>query len=94
MTRCPPQHYDYESLDNLLKIEILHYSFATVRNPLSRIIFDYRWALTTSTMEGESIKFGNWIDRMFQFYEKDQYTLANHTKPQHLFIGPKMKGHI
>ena len=45
-------------------------------------------------MEGESIKFGNWIDRMFQFYEKDQYTLANHTKPQHLFIGPKMKGHI
>lgn len=91
LMRCPPQHYDYRILDNLFLIEKADYSFVIVRNPFDRIKSDYKWAMTKSTMAGLNISFGDWVENVFANYEGDQYILGNHIKPQHLFLGPKIR---
>ena len=88
---CPPQHYDYNLLNRLIDLDTVDFSFAIVRHPLARIISDYKWAMTQSTMADEKMSFGDWLDECFRSFEKDEYFLANHIKPQSKFIGPKIK---
>lgn len=88
--RCPPQHYDYEIVERLFEIAELP-SFAVVRHPFERLASDYRWAMTKSPMAGTGMSFDGWVAEMFARYARDPYTLANHIRPQHHFVGPKIR---
>lgn len=91
MMRCPPQHYHYAILNELFLLERATISFCIVRHPISRIESDYIWAMTKSTMRDDWMSFDDWISHAFEAYTKNSYFLANHIRPQHEFIGPKIK---
>jgi len=86
--RCPPQHYHYDILDKLLILKNIQYSFIVVRHPLNRLLSDYKWAMTKSTMSDSHIQFDEWVDHVFKNYNLDRNYLANHIRPQYFFNGP------
>ena len=88
---CPPQHYDYDILTRLFNLDLFHYSFAIVRHPIKRMISDYKWAMTKSTLPDKNMRFSDWFELSISLYNKNQYFLANHIKPQAFFVGPKIK---
>jgi len=87
---CPPQHYDYDLISKFVRFERLGYSFAIVRHPISRIISDYKWATTKTMMKASNFSFDEWVQRCFNEFDRNEYFLANHIKPQHKFVGPKI----
>lgn len=91
LMRCPPQHYHYAILDELFHLEKATVSFCIVRNPIARIESDYVWAMTKSTMRDRWMSFDDWISYVFEVYTRNPYFLANHIRPQHEFVGPKIK---
>lgn len=91
MMRCPPQHYHYAVLNELFLLERATISFCIVRNPFVRIESDFIWAMSKSTVRRRWMAFDDWISNVFGEYTRNPYVLANHIRPQHEFIGPKIK---
>ena len=89
--RIPLAHLDYEMSDKLFNLDVF-YSFAIVRNPIQRLISEYRWAIQKSTLPDEVKKysFSEFIDFAFEEYSKDENFLAGHFKPQRRFVGSKV----
>ena len=89
--KIPPAHYDYEICERLFRLEAI-YSFAIVRNPLHRMISEYRWAVSNSTLP-DSIKkytFSEFVDFALGKYQQDENFLAGHLKPQRMFVGKNL----
>ena len=42
-------------------------------------------------MRDRWMSFDDWISYVFEAYKRNPYFLANHIRPQHEFIGPKIK---
>ena len=91
LMRCPPQHYHYEILNELFLLDNATISFCVVRNPVTRLMSDYVWAMTKSTMRDRPMSFDDWVSKMFASHARNPYVLANHIRPQYEFIGPKIK---
>jgi hypothetical protein len=95
--RVTATHYDYEILDKLFHIEKFSTSFAIVRHPVKRFISDYKWAMSKTDYAANNPQLpsepniNDWVDFVFNQYEKNPYFMANHVKPQHLFVGPKIQ---
>lgn len=89
--RIPPTHFDYEMCDRLFRMERL-YSFAIVRNPIDRMISEYRWAVQKSNLPDDVRKFSfsEFLGFAFDRYQKDENFLAGHLKPQRRFVGSKL----
>lgn len=88
---CPPQHYHYDILNQLFYISSTDYSFAVVRDPLKRIISDYYWSISKSTLKIKFLDINEWVLFVFNEYSKNNFFLANHIRPQHEFVGPEIK---
>ena len=88
LLRCPPQHYHYALLNELVVLDKAAVGFCVVRNPIARIESDYVWAMTNSPMRNRPLSFDDWVTDVFTRYERNPYVLANHIRPQHEFVGP------
>jgi hypothetical protein len=91
MLRCHPHHYHYAILNELFLLEKATISFCIVRHPIARIESDYIWAMTKSPMKDHWMPFDDWVSHVFEVYTHDPYFVGNHIRPQHEFIGPKIK---
>lgn len=91
LLKIPPAHYDYNMYDQIFRLDRM-YSFAIVRNPIHRMISEYRWAVQKSNLP-DNVKrysFSDFLKFAFEGYGKDQNFLAGHLKPQNRFIGSKL----
>lgn len=82
--KCSPQHYHFDLLDAQFRLEKFKKIFCLVRNPLNRIISEYRWQRQHFGVKED---FADWVDRIFDSYSVDQFALDNHIRPQHHFVG-------
>jgi hypothetical protein len=97
--KCPPTYLHYTVLDSLFEIDQFTTSFAIVRNPESRIISDFKWAMTRTdfardrgyTHRSQLPNINDWINAQLKHVVHDPYLLSNHIRPQHQFVGPKIQ---
>lgn len=87
----PPAHYDYEVLRRLFNLDAL-YSFAIVRDPVKRMISQYKWSIEKSTQAETLAKmdFSAFLAFMFDEYRRNENLAAGHFKPQVRFVGEKV----
>lgn len=88
LMKCPPQHYHYEILNELILLNKADVGFCIVRHPIARIESDYVWAMTKTPMRNRLLDFDSWVTAVFKRYEQNPYVLGNHIRPQHEFTGP------
>jgi hypothetical protein len=86
--RIPPAHYEYRIVSSLFRIESM-YTFAIVRDPIQRLVSEYKWAIEKSTLPPQvrQLGFSDFIRHMFSAYAQDENVLAGHLKPQYRFVG-------
>lgn len=86
---CSPQHMHSDTLKHLFRLNSFNYIFATVRDPLSRIISEYymrrTWTLTNSPAETFPL-FQQWSENALSLYSKNNFIHDNHIRPQYQFI--------
>jgi hypothetical protein len=89
--KLPPAHFDYEMCDRLFHLGRF-YSFAIVRNPLHRMISEYKWAIHKTNLPDHVKKysFSEFVEYAQAKYQEDENFLAGHLKPQHRFTGVKI----
>lgn len=75
----PPQHLTAEDLANLLPKQ-LDYSFATVRDPLKRIVSEYKYQAGATRVS--KISFANWLRVVLFTTALDPRSYDNHIRPQ------------
>ncbi|MCK8066921.1 sulfotransferase family 2 domain-containing protein [Cobetia sp. 1CM21F] len=83
---CCPQHFHNE-LNDYLNILDCYYSFTIVRDPLSRILSEYRFR----GMPEKNISFDVFVRAAFMLYKLNKYCFDNHIRPQHEFISDGIK---
>ena len=88
--RCPSQHMHYELSNSIIDISAANHSFAVTRHPFSRAKSDYKWAYRKATEPKRILWLDQWLDTLFEQYNKNPYVLDNHLRPQSHFIGPKI----
>jgi len=90
--RVPPAHYDYGALNRLFNLDAL-YSFAVVRQPVKRMISEYKWAIEKSSSAEAMARmdFGQYLRFMLDNYRRDENVAAGHFKPQVRFVGEKVR---
>ena len=89
--RCPPQHYHYDILDQILNISSFDFCFAVVRNPIERCWSDYHWAKKNTALSETNLLFDDWVQLVLEKYKENPFYLANHIRPQSDFVGPYIK---
>jgi hypothetical protein len=89
--RVPPAHYDYEVCDRLFRLDRM-YSFAIVRDPIDRMISEYRWAIERSSISSslKKLSFSEFLRYALGKYRQDEDFLAGHLKPQSCFVGKRI----
>ena len=83
LLKCSPQHMHAGLLESILNIERFSYVFTVVRNPVSRLISEYKWRIKHSTAENG---FDYWYEITRKKYEKNNFYFDNHIRPMHEFI--------
>ena len=86
--RCSPQHMHREMLEDLLVLSEFDVIFAIVRNPVDRLLSEYKWSIRHSWAE-------NGIDHFYRLaraaYFENPFVLDNHIRPQNEFLLPETK---
>ena len=82
--KCSPQHQNFNLLNAQFRLERFTKIFCVVRNPLDRIISEYRWQRQHF---GVDKCFADWLDCAFDSYSVDRFVFDNHIRPQHYFLG-------
>jgi hypothetical protein len=77
--RCAPQHMDARQIQALLRPGKIDYVFMTVRDPVARIVSEYK--MQSRTLGGCGLM-GDWLERMLAQYAKSPYFFENHFRPQ------------
>lgn len=83
--RCPPQHMHGEQILAILRPSRCGYVFATVREPLARIVSEYRMR---ARGHADFPRLPAWLDQSLKRYQEDRYVLENHLRPQVEFLIP------
>ena len=83
--RCPPQHMHAEQLLAILRPARCGYIFATVREPLGRVISEYRMR---ARGHAEFPRLPAWLDQSLKRYADEPFILDNHLRPQVQFMIP------
>ncbi|MFZ3583818.1 sulfotransferase family 2 domain-containing protein [Loktanella sp. DJP18] len=86
--RCNLQHMHAELFDTFIPPKFYDKGFCVVRHPIARLVSEYRWR---QTLNQADLPFDGWVRRQIAAYAKDPYVLDNHIRPQHEFIGKKIK---
>ncbi len=91
LLKCPSQHFHYELLDEVYRLDRFHFSFMVVRNPVDRAKSDYLWSFRKLKDRASLPSFEQWFRAMIEQYRKDPYAFDNHIRPQHEFGGPAIR---
>ncbi|HTZ70955.1 MAG TPA: sulfotransferase family 2 domain-containing protein [Acetobacteraceae bacterium] len=84
--RCSPQHLHAEPITAALRPARFDFVFMTVRNPLARIVSEYRMRLSGEGARPPALS--EWLDQTFNRFAEDPYTGDNHIRPQSEFWLP------
>lgn len=85
---CVPQHFDSNVFEYLFDGSFFDYSFAIVRNPYERIMSEFKYRIGSKRQTLFTPSFRRWVRRCFAEYEKNNYLLSNHIRPQTDFLIP------
>ena len=80
---CSPQHMHLEMLRSLFRFSSFDKIFTFVRHPRNRILSEYKWRVKYLN---ERRNFNDWFYESFKEYEKNNYCLDNHLRPQVDFV--------
>ena len=83
--RCAPQHMNAGQIMALLRPGNFDYVFMTVREPLSRLISEYKMRARVTPNPPPLV---DWFQQMFSRYVEDSYIAENHLRPQVEFLLP------
>ncbi|MCF7702161.1 sulfotransferase family 2 domain-containing protein [Loktanella sp. M215] len=86
--RCNLQHMHAELFDTFVPPKFYDKGFCVIRHPIARLVSEYRWR---QTLDQASLPFDPWVRRQIAAYAQNPYVLDNHMRPQHEFIGKKIK---
>ncbi len=86
--RCNLQHMHAELFDTFVPPKFYNKGFCVIRHPIARLVSEYRWR---QTLDQASLPFDPWVRRQIAAYAQNPYVLDNHMRPQHEFIGKKIK---
>lgn len=95
-TSCSAQHFHAALVDRLCDRAFFSYRFAVVRDPVARMISEFRHrmdirprsrARTMAGIEGEEPDdFDDWVTFAFEGYARSRYIFDNHVRPQSEFV--------
>lgn len=88
--RCSPQHMHAEQILSVLRPHKFDFIFMTVREPVSRLLSEYKWRMRMSP-KIEPLE--PWFRRMTRAYLDDNYVGDNHIRPQSHFWLPTCRIH-
>jgi hypothetical protein len=83
--RCAPQHMHAAQIMMLLRPARFDYLFMTVREPLRRLVSEYKMRVRTV---GDAPSLTQWFERISKQYVEDNYVAENHIRPQSEFWLP------
>jgi hypothetical protein len=79
LRRCPPQHLDAAQIMALFRPSQMDFVFMTVREPMSRLVSEYRRQVRENT---DVPALPAWFVRTAREFVEDNYAAANHIRPQ------------
>lgn len=79
---CIPRHYHGKLLANLFSKSSFDYAFMVVRDPLARMISDYRYYVKRKRLEARPPSFSFWLRYRMLRARLDPYYMDNHFRPQ------------
>jgi hypothetical protein len=83
--RCAPQHMHAASVLAILRPARFNYVFVTVREPLGRVLSEYKMHCRTNS---NVPRLSTWLDQMLSRYVEDSHFAENHLRPQVEFLLP------
>jgi len=86
--KCSPQHMHASMLSSLLNLENFDYIFTIFRNPLDRVLSEYKWRIQ-HPWSGHG--FDSWYLKVRSERRRNPYLFDNHLRPQIEFLLPKIK---
>ena len=86
--KCSPQHWHATMLENVCNLSRMAYSFCIVRNPVDRILSEYRWRVKYF---GVTKSADEWIPEALAAYAANPFVHDNHIRPQCEFIVAGMR---
>lgn len=85
--QCNLQHMHAELFDTFVPPQFYRKGFCVVRHPMSRLVSEYFWRDSLGHVHA---KFDTWVNKRLREYQKNNYILDNHFRPQHEFVGKKI----
>ena len=85
--KCSPQHFHSELIISQLNISKVNYSFAIFRDPVERMISEYRWRIKHPLAVNG---FDSWYQAIRQEFKENKYLLDNHIRCQVDFLIPNL----
>lgn len=80
---CTPQHMPADILDRVVPSDFYDMGFAVVRDPLERMISEFRMRRAARAARGQApLDFAGWVDLAFRRHAKNPYAFDNHIRPQ------------
>ena len=86
--RCSPQHWHRPMLESVLKMDSFDYIFSVVRDPVARLVSEYKWRLA-HPLAADGIDV--WYERVRGSFLKDPYFFDNHLRAQVEFLVPSAR---
>ena len=86
--RCNLQHMHAELFDIFVPPQFYNAGFCVVRHPIARLTSEYYWRISLGHV---SAPFDDWVSKHLEKYEEDNFILDNHLRPQHEFVGKKIR---
>jgi hypothetical protein len=83
--KCSPQHMHAAMLREILHLRGFGYMFMTVRNPIDRLVSEYRMR---AVMQSQIDDIDAWIDYVLGAYGGNNFMIDNHIRPQSEFWLP------
>jgi hypothetical protein len=83
--KCSPQHMHAAMLQEVFALRGFTYMFMTVRNPLDRLVSEYRMR---AVMQQHIEDIDSWVDYVLTTYPGNEFLIDNHIRPQHDFWLP------
>lgn len=81
--KCSSQHFHRDPLEQLLDLQKIDYIFTVVRNPVSRMISEYKFRINQkSTSQG----IDQWYSEIQKQYKLNHFINDNHIRPSNEFI--------
>lgn len=88
-SRATPQHMAWDVTRHWMPRSFYDYSFAVVREPVARLVSEYRWRGTLQ--EAPLPAFDLWVNDILDRYPSHTYMLDNHIRPQAEFVAPHVQ---